>query len=167
MRMNRRHSGSAHSSSLRKREFPLLRYLDARVRGHDGFRPYPLGGAVCALLTLATALFGCPRHAALIPVPQVSAQAAQTEKERPLVRPRPVAPTPRLAPSKGTCTPPEADNLVTLGACCNGKPCIGQCVTEHGRVACACFDVRAGCDVGQVCCKFRRGCTAPSQCSLP
>ncbi len=132
-----------------------------------GPRPVPTRVVAYALLALVALTCGCPRRVPVTAVPEVSKAAAQTEKERPLVRPRPVAPTPRVVPSKGTCSPPEADNLVTLGACCNAKACIGQCVTEHGRVGCACFEVRGGCDVGQVCCKFRRGCTAPSQCSLP
>ena len=167
MGSRRLNSGSFRLSCARTRESTALHHLDAHVHGHDSFRPHPLAKAVCVLLAFTAFGLGCPRRAPVTELPQVSAGAAQKEKERPLVQPRPVAPTPRLAPSKGTCAPAEADNLVTLGACCNGKPCIGQCVLEHGKVGCACFETRGGCEVGQVCCKFRRACTAPSQCALP
>lgn len=40
--------------------------------------------------------------------------------------------------------------------CCNGVPCIGDCVElEPGKNACWCFGVPGGCTGGLICCTLR------------
>ena len=122
-------------------------------------------------LALALAAGGCAQNSNQ-KAPQgpahISEEAARRERERPRIEAPPPPPPLRVVPGKGTCAPKEADNLVTLGSCCNDKACIGQCVAADGdKIECTCFDVRGGCSEGQVCCKFRRGCTLPKDCELP
>jgi hypothetical protein len=70
-----------------------------------------------------------------------------------------------IVASVGTCAPP-ADGIRNVGACCNDKPCHGQCVIEAGRsdTTCSCFGARGGCAEDEVCCKRTRSCTKLEAC---
>jgi len=75
---------------------------------------------------------------------------------------------PVTAPSQGDCAPKDANNLTTFGACCNDKPCRGQCVKgEDGRIECACYEVKGGCPPDKVCSKLRRACVPPKEAEWP
>lgn len=122
-----------------------------------------------ALLGAALVLAGCAessKRAGAVQVPSAE-EAARREKERPQIEASPEPPPLNVVASQGQCAPP-ADNLVTLGSCCNNTPCSGQCVSgAEGKVECACFGTRGGCPQGQVCCRFRRRCVPPGECELP
>ncbi|MBV8201833.1 MAG: hypothetical protein JOZ15_14515 [Acidobacteria bacterium] len=134
------------------------------MRSHRSYR-LVAGMAGAALLAVAV---GCTQA----PAPRSAAAAASPRPARP-VEERPIGPGPELpkidvVPSQGTCAPEKKTPFV-LTACCNGKEtCNGQCVRgAGGEVACACFDTAGGCREGQVCCRFRRACTALQDCAPP
>jgi hypothetical protein len=122
--------------------------------------------SVALLVTLAAA--GCATSkTAAAPGRDTAEEAARRERERPRIEASPEPPPLNVVASEGECAP-AADNLVTLGACCNNTPCSGQCVTAaEGKVECSCFGVRGGCPQGQVCCNFRHQCVPPKECELP
>jgi hypothetical protein len=95
--------------------------------------------------------------------PNVDDNASGDAQRQPI---RPMAPPSySVVASVGDCAPP-ADGVRNLGACCNDKPCQGQCVIESGSkdTTCSCFGVAGGCGAGEVCCKRTRSCTKLEVC---
>jgi hypothetical protein len=95
--------------------------------------------------------------------PNVDDNASGDAQKQPI---RPMeSPSFTVVASVGTCAPP-ADGVRNVGACCNDKPCHGQCVVESGSkdTTCSCFGERGGCAEGLVCCKRTRSCTKLEVC---
>lgn len=119
---------------------------------------------VPALLVFAT--LGCVQRAEPKPEPEGPPRSdlAGRDDERPSL---PTPPPPRFAvvDSRGDCAPP-GDGVRTVTACCNDKPCQGQCVSEDGgkQVQCSCFGVAGGCAAGEICCKRLQACMKPEAC---
>lgn len=60
---------------------------------------------------------------------------------------------------------PDGSTSITLGACCNHEPCLGQCVqTEDAEILCSCYGIVGGCWEGSVCCSLKDGCVDPLFC---
>ena len=71
------------------------------------------------------------------------------------------------APSDPACTPPPKTAFY-LTACCNGVPCLGECVTEPGGAAdCECAGLIGGCHTGTFCCNSPRRCQAEGSVCKP
>lgn len=96
--------------------------------------------------------------------PKVQDLGGQDAQREPI---RDTAPQPRhtVVESRGACAPP-ADGVRNLGACCNDKPCHGECVVEpeSPQVQCSCYGMRGGCPEGEVCCKRFGRCTKLVDC---
>ena len=123
-------------------------------------------GVFAAAALLACALAGCRGRSAEKPQregPDRSDLAGRDAERQPI--PTPPEPRFQVVESRGTCAPP-ADGVRNVAACCNDRPCHGECVTERGSAAvqCACFDVVGGCREGEICCKRLRACMKPEAC---
>jgi hypothetical protein len=121
-------------------------------------------------MVLIACVAGCAetRHSAKPEATSASPEALRRERERkPLPPAIPDPPRPPVVASKGDCAPP-ADKQTAVSACCNDRPCIGECVeTAPGKIECDCYGTRGGCAVGLVCCQYRLACVKPEECDVP
>ncbi len=90
-------------------------------------------------------------------------EVARIERERPVIELPADDFLARVVAGSGDCAPGPAGPYA-YASCCDGSACRGQCVADENRVACSCFGDGGGCAEGEVCCKYRQGCSLPEDC---